>query len=384
MQQNLVTLVALVLTFTILVVFHELGHFLAAKLFRMRVLEFAVGFGKRIARLYKSGETEYNIRAFPLGGFVRIAGMEVEDAAEARLTGADTDPGARIETTNERLIEQEASPVAGVDADGFNSRPLHQRFVVILAGPVFSFLLGWMVYCLLILVVGLPDKTQFRVGGVVPHKPAATAGVQAGDVILTIDGRAVDFLGALTTINKSTGVPLKLAVRGGDGHARTLTVTPRPDRQPGEKVAVGRIGVTPDVEVLTYKRVGFGESIKEGTWATGQWFAAMSRLIRSGAIKNSVGGPIAIVKSTSEAARHGSNELVEHLAQLSLSLGLMNLLPIPILDGGHLMLMLIELVRRKKLTAAQTGFVLTGGIIFIGLLSLVIAVKDIVGLFHHG
>ena len=375
MLQNLHFVLLLVVYFTSVVVFHELGHFLAAKFFKMRVLEFAIGFWKRVVRVGFDGETEYTIRALPVGGFVRIAGMEIEDAAEAKLTGV-------VKTTNEALLEQESEEVANIDPNGFNSRPVFQRFIVILAGPVFSFLLGWLVFCSVGMTIGFPDKSLFLIDDVVAKSPAAAAGLRSGDTILSIDNKPVDYDGAMATINKSIGVPLHLHIKDEDGGERNVIATPKSDKQPGEKVPVGRIGVVPDENPQSYHRVGPVQSIERGTEIFVGWFRQVGALVQSGKIKDSAGGAISIAKQVHTVAKRSGLEQLTMLGTLTLSIGLTNLLPIPIFDGGHLMLMLLELIRRRKLTAEQTGYVMMAGMIIIVLLVVIIGFKDVLGLIH--
>ena len=158
-------IISLVIGFAILVFFHELGHFLFAKLFKMRVEEFALGMGKPKLRVFHDGETEYNLRAFPLGGFVRISGMEVEDEAEQRIANF----GAKKSTTSDAEVPAPIiDDVVIDDAQGFYNRPIWQRYLVILAGPVFSILLGWFVLCLMGVTVGQEtgkNLQQDRYGG---------------------------------------------------------------------------------------------------------------------------------------------------------------------------------------------------------------------------
>ncbi len=379
MMHVLQTGIVLVLFFAILIFFHELGHFLAAKACRMKVLEFAFGFGKRVCRFGFDGETEYTLRALPMGGFVRIAGMETEDEPEEKSNDAEADRGALLESTNEHLLHQEAEEVAGIDPNGYNSRPLRQRFAVILAGPVFSFLLGWLVLCLVGLIAGFP---LFRIDGVTANSVASRAGLHAGDTILTIDGAKVDVGTAMDKINDSLGRPIQLSVRDAAGTQRIVEVTPASSKLPGDAAPVGRIGVTPGNSPST-TRVGLADSFERGTVMTENWFRTMAALFRTGAIKDNVGGVITIAKATGEATKAGPSDLLLELGTLSLSLGLFNLLPIPVLDGGHLMLMAVELVRGRKLNAAQTYKVTLAGMAIIGLLFVSVLLHDVVGLFPH-
>jgi regulator of sigma E protease len=380
----LTTALTFVLIFAVLVFFHELGHFLFAKFFKMRVEEFALGMGRPKLRLFSDGETEYTLRAIPLGGFVRIAGMEIEDAYESRLTG--TGPGDRrpeaaddgLETTNLRTLRQEEAEVAGVDPNGFNSRPIYQRFLVILAGPVFSFLLGWFALCTVGFLFGVPDKTTLKINTVIAGGPAARAGMQEGDTFLSINDKPVESGEAvLTQIRNSAGTPMRFTVRTASGLERTISVTPEAGSMEGEAKPVGQIKIQPRPVILSSRRLGLAESFAQGNSDVALWFKTIGKLFASGNLKNNVGGPVAIVKQTHEAVGIGGGLPMMLLGQLSLSLGFFNLLPIPILDGGHLALMFLEAIRRRKLTAEQTQRVFATGLAILGLFFVYVMVKDI-------
>ncbi len=409
-----------ILVLAVLVFFHELGHFLFAKLFRMKVEEFAIGFGPRLLRVYHDGETEYNLRALPLGGFVRIKGMEIEDATERRLTGADaktTDPIAGTpgrdvagltapfntannaqmrravdsvaepdtsgyETTNMSTLAQEASEVDGADPDGFNNRPIFQRFWVILGGPLFSFLFGWLALCLIGATFGIP-QTEIRttvIEQVIAGKPASKAGLKKGEKIVAINEKAVaDGKEMVDTIHSFPGTPITLTVESAKKETRSVTLTPdatpNPEK-PGE--TIGLIGIAPLSEYSDYRRESLGQSFARGTALTAFWFTKMAQVLTTPKeLGASVGGPVAILKQSNSASQQGGSSVVSLLGQLSLSLGLFNLFPIPILDGGHLALMALEKARGRKLTAEQTSRVFTVGFILMASLFVVILFKDI-------
>ena len=387
---NIYAVFTFILILAVLVFFHELGHFGAAKLFKMRVEEFALGFGKRLVRVAFDGQTEYTIRAIPLGGFVRIAGMEIEDAMERRLTGAgddsrDEDTGR--ENTNTHLLEQEAAEVDNAVQDGFNSRPLYQRFVVILAGPVFSLLLGWLLLCLVGVVVGLPTggTATTKIEAVLPGGAAEKAGLRIGDTIVAIDGTPVQTGEAMVgRIHASANKPLELTVRSEKQpqQTRSVTVTPKPGVVGGKDV--GLIGIVPVAEGEQIKRLGLAESFRLGNRLTLTFFEQLGLIFKRWQVKENLGGPIRIFQGTQDAVRQGGPTPMLLAAQLSLSLGVFNLFPIPILDGGHLALLTLEGIRGRKLTAEQTQKVLTAGFAIIVLLFVFIMFNDISKLFGRG
>ncbi len=369
-----------ILILGVLVFFHELGHFGVAKFFKMRVEEFAFGFGKRLFRVAFDGQTEYTVRALPLGGFVRIAGMEIEDGVESRLTGGRrSEPG--METTNTALLEQEAAEEDGVVPDGYNSRPVYQRFLVILAGPVFSFLLGWLVLCLMGVTFGLPvGPITNQIAAVVAGGAAERAGIKAQERITVVDGQPITNGEALVqTIRGAAGRPLRLTVQDAAGEKeRTVVVTPRPEVIGGKRV--GLIGIRPGSKL---QRVGAATAFAFGNDKTVEFFQQMFGMFRKGPkeVGKNVGGVIAIVGATRQAVSAGPADVAYLLGTLSLSLGFFNLLPIPVLDGGHLTLLTLEAVRRRKLTAEQTQRVLMAGFAVIAVLFVVITFKDITRLF---
>lgn len=375
----LTTALTFVLIFATLVFFHELGHFLFAKLFKMRVEEFALGMGRPKLRLFSDGETEYTLRAFPLGGFVRIAGMEIEDSYESRFTGTEkqdnhpSDDG--LETTNISTLRQEESEVAGVDTNGFNSRPIYQRFLVILAGPVFSLLLGYFAFVCMLSLYGAPEgPATTRIDGVTAKGPADKAGINPGETILAVNGKTVR-IGSemINAIRSSQGAPIRLSVEAlADKAVREVTLTPQMDTEDGKRIP--RIGV---ITAQVHRRVGAGEAFRMGGRYVSVYFQLIGKIFASGHAKEAVGGPVAIVKAVNQAKSGGGEATIGLLAQLSLSLGIFNMLPIPILDGGHLALMFLEAVRRRKLTAEQTQRVFATGLAIIGLFFVYVMIKDI-------
>jgi len=367
-----------VLFFAVLVFCHELGHFLFAKLFGMRVEEFALGMGKPKLRVWFDGVTEYTLRAIPIGGFVRIAGMEIEDAYERKLTGAD-DARESLQTTNVSTMSQEAEEVSGIDPNGFNARPIFQRFLVILAGPVFSLFFGYLAFCFCYLFFGIRDAPATnQVMEVTPKSPAMVAGIRAGDTILAINGQSVkDGDELVTRIRSTDGKPIVVTIRPADAAAtvqKPITVTPEMVGDGAKKYP--RIGVA--AKPSEPRRVSMGESFVLGGKAVGIYFSALGDIVRKGQLKSAVGGPIKTFSYVNEARQQAGGEgVLLMFGQISLSLGLFNLFPIPILDGGHLALMALEAIRRRKLNAGQTQAVFATGFAILVVLFLYVSFKDV-------
>jgi regulator of sigma E protease len=315
------TTIALVVTLAILVMVHEWGHFMAAKLVGVRVEEFAFGFGPKLIRLFKRGDTEYTIHPFPLGGFVRMAGAE---------PGEDED-----------------------DPQGYNAQPIWKRFVIIFAGPFMSFFLAYVIFCSLGLTMGLPEAgpPTNAVGQVRKGSPADKVGLKQGDKVIAIDGHSVNSgPGLQAIVFKSAGRELTLDIRRG-GRVFTVRATPESEVVEGKKV--GLLGVT--LEPSGMKRLKFGVwgSVSRGTRMTVAFVKEIFDALTTKKGLKEVGGVVAITRVTAEGVKYGPDVLIFQLAALSLTLAIMNLLPWPILDGGHILLLGLELVRRRKLTITQ-------------------------------
>jgi len=328
-------------TFAVLVIVHELGHYLAARAFRMPVEEFAIGFGRKVAVFHRKGITEYTIRALPLGGFVRVRGMEFENECDA--------------TDGE---------------DGFNRRPVHQRFGVIVAGPLASLLLGYLAFVALFLAFGTPTG-RVRLDTVVADKPAARAGLRPGDVVLSVDGTAVDPMAMVVAIERSAGKPVKLEIER-SGVRSVVEVLP--EAVPSGRGKVGKIGVGPGTEM---KHAGAAGAAFEALKATAGYFRMLGNIVRSGRAKEAVGGPVGIARTFYDTAGSGLETRLQLMASLSLSLFLFNVLPIPVLDGGHMLLLAVEAVRRRKLSAEMMHRVHAAGLAVIGTLFVIVMFNDL-------
>lgn len=346
--QALQTLFYFLLTIGVLVVAHEFGHFIVAKWCGMRVEEFAFGFGPKWLVLARKGDTEYTIRPFPLGGFVRIAGMESHD---------------------------DDNPPPGT----FFSKPIWQRNAVVLAGPIMSLLLGYVIFSIMGMTVGLDiGKPMNRVAQVIPGTEAERMGLKMGDVIVEINKQPIrNGEQMMKVIHSSPGKRLFVRVKR-DGEIILLSGVPKEyeveEIQNGKKVTKkeGRLGFIPAQEV---KRLSPWQSLVAGTRITRNLIMAIPEHLFTKKVKDNVGGPVAIVQMTHVAAKEGLHRVLSFMAALSISLGILNLFPIPILDGGHLVLYFIEWLRRgRRLTAKQQMAVqMVGLAILLSILVLVTA-----------
>lgn len=339
----MLTFIASVIIFGVLIFFHELGHFSIAKLVGIKVGEFSLGFGPKLLSLTK-GETVYNLRAFPLGGFVNMAGMDPseEDVEEGR---------------------------------GFNSKTVGQRIAVIFAGPATNFLLAAVLLAVLFFSYGVPDKPTNVVQGTLPGKPAETAGIEPGDTIVAIDGNQIASWEQLSKIvAENPGQSLEVTVVRGQERIN-VTVVPYIDES-----NTGKIGIFPAPE-----KVGPVSAIVSGVRYTGmlsyQIVAYLGQAIAQ-KVPLELGGPVQIVATINEAVESTDwfANLMSLAAFLSISLGLFNLFPIPALDGSRILFLIIELLRGKPIDQTKENFIHMVGFALLLLLIVVITYNDVLRL----
>lgn len=338
----MITIAAAVFVFAVIVLIHEFGHFITAKLTGMKVEEFAIGFGPKIASV-KKGETLYSLRILPLGGFNRIMGME---------RNGNTDPRA------------------------FINRPVWQKLLVISAGAVFNILLAFIIISGVIWHTGIQQFTNTPVvGDIVADSPAQKAGLLAKDTILSVDGHKVDKwtdIGPLLDGKANTVVTLTVK-RGND--QKDISVIPE------EKDNRTVIGITAHVETTP---VSFTDSLKYGAdrsafilMMVGKGLAALI----TGAGGAEVSGPIGVARAAGTVANSGFLPLLVFTAFLSLNLGFLNLLPIPLLDGGQIILILAEAVYRKPLPEKTLYYIQMTGLCILGGLFFYAMASDMISLF---
>ena len=312
----------------ILIFVHEFGHFLFAKLLNVKVLKFSLGFGPTVVGR-KYGETEYVISAIPLGGYVKMLGQS--DMPE----------------------EQEEIPESE-KARAFNFQPAWKRFSIVLAGPVFNLLFAALVF-FFVFVNGVPYLLP-QVGDVSADSPAFRAGLTKGDEIAEINGAAVRKWDDMTAvIHKSAGKELKIRIKRGASFF-DIQITPQKKVVKdifGQGKEVGLIGVAPSGKTAV-EQAGIGGALTlavSRTWELSVLtLMFIVKLIQNIIPADTIGGPIMIFQMAGQQASQGAMNYFTFMAIISINLGVLNVLPIPMLDGGHLLFIGVEFVRRKPLS----------------------------------
>jgi regulator of sigma E protease len=321
----MLSVIAIILVLGALIFFHELGHFLLAKLFKMGVKTFSLGFGPRLAG-FSTGKTDYVLSAVPLGGYVQLVG----ESPDAEL------------------------PEGFSQAESFSDRPPWQRMLVVAAGPIFNFVLAVAIYWGIFLGAGQQALLPV-VGEVQKDTPAAEAGLQAGDRVLAINGQEIEYWHEMAQrIQKSGGQPLNLQVSR-EQAIRELTVKPQIQTTEnifGESIKVPRIGVVAAQETV-HIPMGPLESGKQSIIQTGRLivltFEGIIKIIERVVPLDTIGGPIMIAQLVSKQASQGLVDVLALTALISINLGILNLLPIPVLDGGHILFFGLETILRRPI-----------------------------------
>ena len=318
---------------TVLVFFHELGHYAVARRNRVRVEVFSIGFGPELFGWSDRFGTRWKFSAIPLGGYVRMFG-------DADVSGT---PGAEVGAMTE--AERAVS---------FHHKRVGQRAAVVAAGPIANFLLAIVIYAGLFAVAGQPF-TPPVVREVVAGTPAARAGLQAGDEVVRIEGQAIERFEAIQRlVQLNLDGPLEIVVRR-DGSEVRLVATPIVIDETdwlGNRVRVARLGIRG--VAASYVRhpvhVAAWRAVEETYVQTVGTLQALGQMILGRRSSSELGGPIRIAQMSGEVARAGIASLLVFMAVLSINLGLINLFPIPLLDGGHLLYYFIEALRGRPLT----------------------------------
>lgn len=353
----LISVISVLLVLGGLIFFHEFGHFIAARAFGMGVSTFSLGFGPKLAAK-KLGKTEYCLSAVPLGGYVSLVGQ----------------------------AEEEEMPEGFSEEENFSRRPPWQRLIVVAAGPLANLILAWLICWGLAAWYGEILLTP-SIGDVEEHSPAARAGLRSGDTIFSLNGEEIESWQQMAgLIASGGGAPLRLEVIRQN---RTLNVGLTPDEAVrksifGEDERVFRIGVRASGE-YSVKELGFFEAAVSGIGRSREMLVltwqGIVKLVQRVVPLDQVGGPIMIAQLVSKQAQEGAAGLLALTALISINLAVLNLLPIPVLDGGHIFFFILESLMRRPLSLRTRDLTTRLGFAFLICLMLLATFNDVWRLF---
>jgi regulator of sigma E protease len=353
---------------SVVVFFHELGHFLVGRWCGVRILVFSIGFGPELAGFNDRRGTRWKISAIPLGGYVKFFGDE---------NAASASDGSQLATMDESEKSQ-----------SFIGQSVAKRAAIVVAGPLANFLLAIAIFAGTFMVLGKPtqspDTMTARVDAVVPGSPAAEAGFQPGDLVVSIDGRSIgNFADMQRIVSESAGSELSIAVQRNGGQV-ALKATPKAEKDVfGNRI--GRLGIQGTSAGETkFEPVSPSQAVWMGVQET--WAVIDGTLQYIGGVvvghksPDQLSGPIGIARVVGKAATISFSMVIHITAVISVSIGLLNLFPIPLLDGGHLLFYAIEALRGRPLSerAQELGFRI--GLAIVLMLMIFATFNDIVHL----
>ncbi|AJY46677.1 RIP metalloprotease RseP [Martelella endophytica] len=360
-------LVAFIIAISFLVFFHELGHYLVARWSGIRVLAFSLGFGPELIGRTDRHGTRWKICAVPLGGYVRFYG--------------DEDAASRPDFEGTAALPPEER------AKTFNGAALWKRAATVAAGPIANFLLAIAIFAVIFAVYGRTVSDPV-VAEVQPGSPAAEAGIEPGDVMKALDGHSVDTFDAVVRyVSVRPGLPIRMTVER-DGAPVDLTVTPErvedSDRF-GNTMELGRIGVVATRDSGNFRVVRYGpvDAVWQGVLQS--WHIVVSTYdyitnVFAGRMKaDQIGGPVRVASMAGQMASLGFVAFANFAAILSVSVGLFNLLPVPMLDGGHLLFYAIEALRGRPLSQRVQEFAFRVGLFLVLALMVFATWNDTIG-----
>jgi len=330
--------VSVIVLLGVLIFVHEFGHFLAARIGGVGVLKFSLGFGPKIIGK-KIGETEYVLSCIPLGGFVKLLG----------------------ESDGESLAPED-------EKRSFSKQPVWKRMLIVFAGPCFNFLLAILIF-VVIFIYGVPNLTA-DIGEIQKESAASAAGLQPGDKIISIDGKTISGWGDVRVIiAEGKGKEVEIVVERGM-EKKSISITPRLAKSKnvfGEEIPSYLIGISPSGKVALERKNPWDALLAAGekTWEISKLtVVALVKMLEGTISPRTLGGPIFIAQVAGAQVKEGIVPFLLFMALLSINLGVINLFPIPVLDGGHIMFYAVELVLRREISAKvkeiaqQIGFAL--------------------------
>jgi regulator of sigma E protease len=350
------SILSFIIVLGVLIFFHEFGHFLIARLFGVGVEKFSLGFGPRLIGK-KVGITDYRISAIPLGGYVKMIGEE---------------PDAEIDPQDIPL--------------SFTHKHVAKRMLIVAAGPVFNIILAVFIFFGIFLISG-SFVLKPSVGSVKQGAPAFSAGLEKGDLITAINESAINSWGEMAEIiNASKGQKIQLTVRRGDS-TRHFSLAPQQVTTKnifGEDVQRYIVGITASGETYS-KEMNFFQAISESLIQTYRVTELMvviiAKLIKGDISTDTLGGPIMIAQMAGDSAKAGIGSLISFIALISVNLAIINLLPIPVLDGGHLLFFSIEAIKGSPVSIKVREIAQQVGLFILILLMILVFYNDISRIF---
>lgn len=334
----MITIISSIIIFLLVILIHEFGHFIVAKMNGVSVLEFSVGMGPKLFQKESNG-TLYSLRLLPVGGYCQLEGED----------------------------EENDSP------NSLNNQSPFVRLKVILAGAIMNFILAFILLILLMSV----SRVSTEISGVLEDSPAYSSGIQTGDKIVSINGKNIDDGEELLKNIKESQGDLDIGVIR-DSRSKNIKVTPRLENN------VRKIGVNFQEE-YNIKNFSIIKGFKKGVITflnlTGMLYKFLGMLITGQLGLGGVSGPVGVVKEIGNAAKTGVANLIFLLAYININLGVFNLLPIPALDGGRAIFILIEMIFGKKISQEKEGYIHMVGLILLLALIAVVTIKDVIKLF---
>ncbi len=347
-----ISIVSVIVLLGILIFAHEFGHFLVAKYSGVGVLKFSLGFGPKLVGK-KIGETEYRISLIPLGGYVKLLG----------------------ESGNEELAEEDQKR-------SFFKQPVWKRAAIVAAGPIFNFVLAILIFTI-VFMVGVPTLTTY-ISGVQEGSAAFDAGIKEGDVIAAIDGKEITRWEEIKEIvSKNDGRELRITITRG-GQSIDLSLKPRLYKEKdifGEEVDSYKIGVSPSLDHTVVERMNpflaFWTGLKQTWFVSKLTVLSIVKMFEGVVSPRTLGGPIMIAQIAGAQVKEGIIPFVLFMALLSINLAILNLLPIPILDGGHLFFFLAEAVTGREINIKWREMAQQVGLVILIALMIFVVIMDI-------
>ena len=351
-----------------LVFIHEMGHYLVARWFGVGAEQFSIGFGREVAGWTDKRGTRWKIGWLPLGGYVRFVG--------------DMNPASQADADAE--LSPEARAVA------FHNQPWWQRFLIVLAGPVANFLLAITIFAAFFMTYGRPNTPPIA-GGIQKNSAAEQAKLQPGDRFLSIAGQTTDSfedIARIVSIRANEDVLIRVERRGAVQEINARVGTDIRRDEYGQRYEVGLLGIAPPA-VRQFERLGISQSVPAATLATfnitRSIVVVVGQIVTGQRSAKEIGGPLRMAQIAGQRAQLGIVDFVYLIAIISINLGFINLLPVPMLDGGHLVFYAAEAVRRRPVSIRAQDWAFRGGLALLLALLVFTTVNDLAsfGLFER-